>query len=145
MPTSPLLGKYPLSTPTLTNTVTGTIPLGEEPWDTAFTPNGNTAYVTDEGVECRLGVRYRSKDARSATYLSRHQRDHITITPDGAFLYVTSVCRTSADCDINVPSTVSILAQRKIIDEVNVFNNQFNKKKFLRKIAAFHRCHLLRA
>ena len=30
-----------------------------------------------------------------------------------------------------------VFAQRKIIDGVNVFNNQFNKKKFLRKIAAF--------
>ena len=26
----------------------------------------------------------------------------------------------------------------KIIDEVNIFNNQFNEKKFLRQIAAFH-------
>jgi YVTN family beta-propeller protein len=95
---------------TRSNAVTGTIPVGEYPWDTAFTPDGKTAYVTDEALNVVWMIDTATRTVvGSPIPLGTTEATEITISPDGAFGYVVSICGTSAGCDINVPSTVSII------------------------------------
>jgi YVTN family beta-propeller protein len=95
---------------TETNAVTNTISVGTAPWGIAFTPDGKTAYVTDEALNVVWVIDTSTKTVvGSPILLGTSEATEITITPDGGFVYVVSICGASARCDINVPSTVSII------------------------------------
>jgi YVTN family beta-propeller protein len=95
---------------TKTNSVVDRIPVGKEPWDTAFTPNGKTAYVSDEALNVVWVIDTAARMViGSPISLGTSEATETTITPDGAFVYVVSICGTSLTCDGNVPSTVSII------------------------------------
>jgi YVTN family beta-propeller protein len=74
---------------TTTNTVTATITVGTYPWSVAVTPNGEYAYVTNEGGNT-VSVINTATNTVTATITVGNYPRCVAITPDGAYAYVTN-------------------------------------------------------
>jgi YVTN family beta-propeller protein len=93
-----------------TNVVTDSIPVGVAPWDIAFTPDGKTAYVTDEALNAVWVIDTATRAVvGSAIPLGTSEATEIAITPDGAFVYVVSICGNGPCFAPSAVGTVSII------------------------------------
>ena len=74
---------------TATNTVTATIPVGNSPIGVAVTPNGEYAYVTNEGSDT-VSVINTATNAVTANITVGTMPMGVAVTPNGAYAYVTN-------------------------------------------------------
>ena len=100
-----------LSQPVRANTVTTTITVGSNPEGIAITPNGNYAYVTNEGGTT-VSVINTATNSVTATVTVGNGPVGVAVTPDGKYAYVTnsggttvSVINTATN---NVTATVTV-------------------------------------
>jgi len=73
---------------TATNTALPPIPVGDEPFDMAVTPNERTLYVLNSGGDTVTPIRVATNTA-GAPIPAPHQPFTLAITPNGKTLYVT--------------------------------------------------------
>ena len=100
------------------NIVTATITVGVNPWNIAFTPDGNFAYVTNHDMNDGQGtvsvIDTSTNTVTDTIYLGTYGAENIVMSPDGAFVYVTtssgfiSKIDTSTNSIITKPATNSL-------------------------------------
>jgi YVTN family beta-propeller protein len=76
--------------PVYAATVTATIPVGTNPYGVAFTPDGSTAYVTNEGANT-VSVINVATGTVTATIPVGTNPIGVAVTPNGSTAYVTNV------------------------------------------------------
>jgi YVTN family beta-propeller protein len=79
---------------TATDTVTATIPVGAQPYGLAVTPDGKTAYVSNQGASTVTPIDTATNTAGTPIPVGGAPRQ-IAITPDGSTAYVANMSSAS--------------------------------------------------
>jgi YVTN family beta-propeller protein len=96
---------------TLTNTLVGTITVGQSPWGIAITPDGTRAYVANSSGT--ISVIDTSTDTVITTIVDNDLPFGVAITPDGTRVYVSNARGSVSVVDI---STNTIISDIPVLD-----------------------------